>query len=216
VHRARRGANGAAGAQRGLGWRLLRADNEARDSPAAPRFALDRSVTVPAQLPGGRIVPDHATHGDLLRPSLTESDDATGFDRPWSPFGIVWVAAIGGLLPSGVLLALNFRRLGMARWTLPTLAITAALTLLLDGVVMYAATTGQVDRLTGRWLRFGLKAFAIAFALAFAAAQSRRFRLFGTTRQAPGGLLNPALVAIGVSMVVTFGYGLLIAALVRR
>ena len=158
---------------------------------------------------------EEATHGDLLRPVLTESDDALGFDRPWSPFSIVWVAAFGGLLAAGALYAINFRRLGMARWALPTLAVTIVLTLVLHGLVFGPAAAGQVDRETGRWLRFGLRAFAIGFAVAFAAAQDRRFRLFTTTRRPPGALLKPALIAVAASIVTLFGYGLLIAALVR-
>ena len=56
---------------------------------------------------------------DLLAPSLTAHDDAVGFDRPWSPNFLVVIGAFFGLIPMGLLLAENFKRLGKpgkSRW----------------------------------------------------------------------------------------------------
>src|SRR5687768_3132414 len=66
---------------------------------------------------------------DLFRPTLTEQDDAVGFDRPWNPWSLVVLAFFFGLPGGGTLLALNFRRLGMPQAIWPVLAVVVLGTL---------------------------------------------------------------------------------------
>jgi len=50
---------------------------------------------------------------DLLQPSLTPEDNLGVFRNPWNPYGIMFVAFFGGILPAVVLATVNYYRLGM-------------------------------------------------------------------------------------------------------
>lgn len=68
------------------------------------------------------MVDDH----DLLTPSLTAEDDTHGLDRPWEPIHLVILSFFFGILSGGVLLALNFKKLGKPHLVVPTLAAVVA------------------------------------------------------------------------------------------
>ncbi len=50
---------------------------------------------------------------DLLEPTLAEEDDAVDFDRPWNPMSLTILTFFCGVTAGGILLAINFKRLGM-------------------------------------------------------------------------------------------------------
>jgi hypothetical protein len=158
---------------------------------------------------------DETTPADLLRPSLTEADDASGFDRPWSPGPMVWIAFFAGLAPAGILLAINFRRLGMPAWFRPTLAATIVLALVLHGAFVYVVSSREWGFSERQWLRVGVRVISLAFASILVVLQNRRFELFRTTGQRQAPLLKPALLAIAGTSAVLFAYGAAIRELAR-
>ena len=158
-----------------------------------------------------------AERDDLLRSSLTESDDAIGFDRPWSPGLLVWVAFLGGLPAAGAMYALNFRRLGMPSAAPLTFAVAMVLFLVAQGYAASRITVAPtIDFDTRRLYRFGLQALAVLFALVVAAVQRKRFRLFEVSGGQGGALLKPGAIAVLTSWAVSFLYAIGIALFVRR
>jgi hypothetical protein len=156
---------------------------------------------------------------DLFTPTLTDADDAIDFDRPWNPWSLVVLTFFFGIVAGGGLLAHNFRRLGIPDRFYSTLAIVAVAT-----VIIVAAQTAMspgdpgspADRDAARTVRFLGKAAACLTAMAIAAPQHRRFRLYQATGREPGRLLKPALAAILISLVVTVAVGAALQILVFR
>lgn len=153
---------------------------------------------------------------DLLRPSLTAADDATGFDRPWSPYHLMWTAFLGGVPAAGYLYAENFRRLGLGRWYAPTIAVSSLLWLLTTGGATYWLLDSEPGTAERTAVRAGLRAVALAGAWVLLRQQRRRWELFTTTPTPAGRLLLPAAVAIAASWLVTLVYGLVIASVFER
>lgn len=156
---------------------------------------------------------------DLLLPELTEADDAIGFDQPWNPWSLVTLSFFFGLIAGGGLLALNFARLGMPGRRNATLAIVmvVATASILGTVWAFGiAPGGEVDRETqryGRWLRQGI---AVLAAMAIAAPQHSRFRLFQASGQPAGHLLRPAVIASVLSVLYQLALGAVIYYAVLR
>lgn len=138
---------------------------------------------------------------DLLTPVLTEEDDALGFDRPWNPWFLLLIAFVFGIVPGGVLLALNFRRLGRPRGTVPALAVVVA------AALMDSAAWAIVDRFVDPegsafgYLGFGALVAPRLVALAIARRQRRRFRLCRACGVETGGLRlgAGAVIVLGIA-----------------
>lgn len=81
-----------------------------------------------------------------LEPILTQDDDLDGFGRPWNPELVVFAVFFAAELAGGLLVALNFRRLGMPRRFLPTLALFGALCLCFWGGLLLLASWGSARR----------------------------------------------------------------------
>jgi hypothetical protein len=143
---------------------------------------------------------------DLFTPTLTEQDDAAGFDRPWRPWSLVVLAFFFGLPAGGTLLALNFRRLGMPRRVVPALVLVALATPAMAAVSAWvaAARLAPVDSDADRHLRWILRAVSCLVAIGIALPQQRRFRLFQTADLPGGRLLWPGLAAVLVSLALQF------------
>jgi hypothetical protein len=144
---------------------------------------------------------------DLLRPSLTEEDDAIGFDRPWDPSSLVMLAFFGGLVAGGGLLALNFRRLGLKDRFVPALLTVALSEIVWTCALIWLIGYGShplIDFVS--WRSYGLAAhiFTCFLALVMARFQQKRYRLFKTRRLPDGKLFVPALAALAVGLVVNF------------
>src|SRR5687767_10031614 len=67
--------------------------------------------------------PSSLLEDDLFRQSLTEHDDAAGFDRPWNPWSLVVLTFFFGITPGMALLAFNYDRLGIKARLYRTLAV---------------------------------------------------------------------------------------------
>jgi len=141
---------------------------------------------------------------DLFQPSLTERDDAAGFDRPWNPNTLAVLTFFFGLPAGGGLLALNFWRLGMRKWTIPT-AVFVAITWLTThcGVVWYYLAA-KPDADEKWWIRLGIRVGNIAIALVLARLQRQRYRLSQMTDAPQGKLFWPAVIASVLSVVATY------------
>jgi len=143
---------------------------------------------------------------DLFRPTLTEEDDAVGFDRPWNPYHLVLVTFFSGLPGGGVLLALNFRRLGMKEKVHFALWEIGAASVLLFALAGWLAAG---YRHTANWsstsqlLRLGLQAISVVVALLIAGRQRRRFRLFEASNLPGGKLFWPIVAALIGGMAAT-------------
>ena len=143
--------------------------------------------------------------GDLLRPSLTEADDAVGFHRPWNPIALVFVAFLGGMPAGGLLLADNCRRLGLRDRIALTVAVSVIVTLLVSGGLAYAHTAipshaaGDSSR---RLCRFIAQACVVAAAYPLCLLQQKRYRLFQHSGGEPGRVIIPAVGAIVLGIVV--------------
>jgi hypothetical protein len=144
---------------------------------------------------------------DLLRPTLSEDDDALGFEEPWNPWSLVVLTFFFGLIAGGGLLAFNYRRLGMRVPVYAVLAFVAVMSCLAQGFTIWLVYSGLVDhnhRETLRNIRWGGRAFITVIAMALAQTQMKRFRLFEHSDLPSGKLLLPALGAIAISLFFSF------------
>ena len=155
-----------------------------------------------------------AQEDDLLAPSLTAHDDAVGFDRPWSPNYLVLVGAFFGLVPMGILMAMNERRLGRPGSYLPVLVGTLAGGLALTALASYAYAYGLPglyeagNKEHRRGFRLATQGVAIAVGLALAHRQRRRWEI----HQGHGGESAPLLKAALGAIVLAFAIQFVVAA----
>lgn len=169
-----------------------------------------------------RPLPEHSASADaeLLRHSLTEDDDTTGFNQPWNPWSLVVTTFFCGALPGIGLLAFNYERLGIKGRLYGTLAIAAALELCSVAVYFWVAQSGALDltnRDDQRTLRTGVKVVLVVAALFVARTQQKRFRLFEHSGLPAGGLFKPLLIAVLLSLFIALVKGFLILpALLRK
>jgi hypothetical protein len=139
---------------------------------------------------------------DLFSPSLTEEHDAKGFDKPWSPDGLVLLSVFCGLPGAGVFWVDNWRRLGKAKHQIST----AAAIVIFSGVLLTTAEwlqlTGVVPRETrGSWISFGMRLAGIVVAIVIAHHQRKRYRLFELTGLPKGKWIIPIVVSLAVTLV---------------
>ena len=134
---------------------------------------------------------------DLLRPTLTEDDNAVDFGNAWNPHSLAIVTFFAGLICGGILFFLNAARLGIERrgWILPT-AIAASLLLHFLAATLSITYGTELRREIG----IGAQVVAVLVALGFAATQRRRYRVFQGSDAEPGKLLVPGLIAAAVGM----------------
>src|SRR5688500_12751591 len=135
-----------------------------------------------------------APDDDLFQPTLTEADDAEGFNKPWNPWSLVVLAFFFGLPGGGGLLAFNYERLGIRGRLLPTLALVLVVSAAIAAAQLWLRAN-PVGGLQGRPARraAGLAAQGAAAlaAMALAGTQRRRYRLYQATGQEPGRVLLP-------------------------
>jgi hypothetical protein len=136
---------------------------------------------------------------DLFRPTLTEEDDAVGFDQPWNPWSLIVLAFFTGTLAGGGLLAWNFLRLGMPKRVVPALVVTVS-ALLLSSVAVAWLWVRLLDSPWRSLLNVLDQVIAVAVCAAVAAPQHRRWRLFRGTDLPSGKLLWPGVGAAVVSL----------------
>ena len=125
---------------------------------------------------------------DLFTPSLTEDDDAVGFDSPWHPWSVVFAAFFCGAFGGGALMAWNFHRLGMRGRVWPCALTFAALgvAILFASVALRPDLSDPAD---ARIARYAVRAATVLVAMGFASAQKRRFGIFTASGGEPGKLL---------------------------
>jgi hypothetical protein len=152
---------------------------------------------------------------DLFTPTLTEEDDADGFERPWSPWSLVMLTFFFGIPAGGSLLALNFSRLAAPRKVLPAVFGVIAATLLVA-----AARGWSYDHLHNegqlRLFDLGDRVFQTATAGALAWAQRRRYRVFRGSAAEAGKLWPPGLLAAALSVALQLALTFLFASLFQR
>lgn len=194
-----------------LPFRSLPACYSLRPRPSRHRHATpSRCMSLPLRTPSW---PE--ADADLLAPTLTEADDLTGFSAPWNPQMVTVLVLLSGPLAGGVLLALNFRRLGLpqhaprALWTFSLLAL---------------ATTAPYGWLyvAGHWpeppphrgtIAFARNLAALVLALFLVRPQKPRFRLWQACGREPASLLGPGLLAFVLGNAATFGLLMLAVAI---
>jgi hypothetical protein len=139
-------------------------------------------------------------HDELLRPVLTEADDAAGLRRPFRPPSLVLATFFGGAFCAAILFAWNWRELGRPRAARLAAVLFAALGVVLPLMPLAMAEYGwlPLDPDDLRLVRFAVRATPVLPALFVARAQRRRFRLF----EAGGGEARPALApALGAVLI---------------
>ena len=149
-----------------------------------------------------------ASDDDLLTPTLGDEDDVGEYRRPWSPWSLVVLSFVTGLLGAGWLLALNFGRLGMQSRVYALLGVVVVSSLLVAAVYGWIAARG-IGGLTGSDAESaaGLLARVLGTGVAatIAARQEKRHRLFSMTGEQGGGLLLPGLAAALCSLLIETG-----------
>jgi hypothetical protein len=142
---------------------------------------------------------------DLLRPTLTEADNATEFNKPWNPIYFVYVALIFGLAGPGIFLTLNWRRLGAPQYVLRTLVGSLLFSLLSSGAYGLAIGVGLFDGDTQR--RFMSLIWRVAdtvVAYVIAQRQSIRYRMIENSGQPRGSGVVAVVLSIGISIAVGY------------
>lgn len=147
-----------------------------------------------------------ASHSDdeLLRPSLTEDDDAVGFDQPWNPWSLVVLTFFFGITPGIGLLAFNYQRLGIKGRLYSTLAVGLVLEIGLTALHVWAVQAGWIqlqNRDDMRTFRMIARVISLLAAVIVAQTQQKRFRLFQRSDLPAGHLLKPALAAIAAGLI---------------
>ena len=118
---------------------------------------------------------------DLLQPSLSEDDDAAGFNAPWTPWSLVIASFFCGAFGGGALVAWNFRRLGQPKRWAPCLAAFLALGVALPFGVALLVQGGDLDlddRGDKRLSRLVQQIAVVLLAMAFTRLQKRRHEIF--------------------------------------
>jgi hypothetical protein len=136
---------------------------------------------------------------ELFRPTLSESDDAVGFDQPWNPWSLVVMTFFFGVTAGVGLLAFNYQRLGIKGRLYTTLAFALVLELLLTAVHVWAVRNGMIiidNRGEEGAVRVAMRIVSVVAAILVAQTQRKRFELFRHSRSKAGHLLKPALLAI--------------------
>ena len=146
----------------------------------------------------------------LLQPSLTVEDDAVGFARPWNPWSAVFAYFFAGPFTGGVLLALNFKRLGSRRMVWRCVLLCGGIGLAASVGYLALIHTGVTESWTSsqvRLLSTGARVIGLLPALWMASLQSRRFRIYSSTGEDPSGLwiwgLGAVIAGLGVNIAVT-------------
>ena len=140
---------------------------------------------------------------DLLQPSLSSADDRQGFQNPWNPRNLMWVAVFGGVLASGALVVHNERRLGIQnriKWLIPLILVIwiATMYLTISTDVMDPGDDGFSLAL-GRNFRMFNRVIGLVMAWVLLIPQRRRFEIFETGDEEPASLWRPAIAAAVVS-----------------
>lgn len=152
---------------------------------------------------------------DLFTPTLTEEDDAVGFERPWNPWSLVVLTFFFGIPAGGGLLALNHSRLGVPRKALRAVLLVITATLLFAGLrgwgITYLHEESQL-----RLLNLGQKAVETLTAGALAWTQQRRYRVFRGSAGEPGRLPLPGILAAVLSLIVQMALAMLFASVFDR
>lgn len=152
---------------------------------------------------------------DLFTPTLTEEDDAVGFERPWNPWSLVVLTFFFGIPAGGGLLALNYSRLGVPRKALRAVLLVITAALLFAGLRGWGITHLH-DESQLRLLNLGQKAVETLTAGALAWTQQRRFRVFRGSAGEPGRLLLPGILAAVLSVIAQMALAMLFASLFDR
>lgn len=183
---------------------------------------------------------DHAD--ELLSPSLDDTHDLVGFERPFDPGYLPFVVVVGGALCGGAIVAWNWRRLGLGSRALPSFlgfaALWLAITLLFGFVFGWSkpapapqgtatrqitggaaggryATNRDPARDTQRFLRFLSQAIAVVPALVSAKRQQRRFRIHEQAGGKGARLLGIGVLAMALNIALGFASAALLAPLFR-
>ncbi len=90
---------------------------------------------------GGRLTAED----DLLRPSLSRSDDIHVVRNPWRPSHLVVASFLVGPVGAGLLLGWNFERLGMRRHAVRCLLGFLALALVVVVTTVVLRSQGVID-----------------------------------------------------------------------
>lgn len=147
---------------------------------------------------------------DLLRPTLDDRHDARGFKKPFDPQSLWFASFFGGPITATLLFTLNAYRLGRSRqaWAIGIGFSIVTVVLMLFAVhTTFDAelgTLGQVsdgERTAGRMRS---RVLAIAMGAVGYFLQRKRFRLYLHEGRTAAKALLPSILAIIVSIVLSF------------
>lgn len=145
---------------------------------------------------------------DLFQPSLTSDDDRHGFQNPWNPKQLMWVAVFGGVLATGILMLINDRRLGLPSrmaWLAPLIVIVwVGIIVLTLNIVDFNSGESGGNPALGSEFRLINRVVALVMAWVLLIPQRRRFEIFETGEEEPESLWKPALGAIVAVSVLQF------------
>lgn len=149
---------------------------------------------------------------DLLRPTLTETDDSVGIHQPWRPQTLLFLTFLFGSLAGSILFALNSKRLGLKREFWVFLLGGLALVVILQSTVLAAALHWQIDRQAeNSWLllRSVRRVIPVVIGWFVSAPQRRRFRLALASGVVPGALwkVGVPVCLLGAAMEGAIGVG---------
>jgi peptidoglycan/LPS O-acetylase OafA/YrhL len=133
----------------------------------------------------------------LYQPTVTADDDVRNFDQPWDPGHLTILTFFTGLLGGGVLLALNFRRLGQPQrgpWSMVAVIVLGIALVVASVIAMDAGQSSSLVRIGGR-------AVAVAIALVLARLQKHRWEIFDPGIEEQRRLLWPAIGSFVAAMV---------------
>jgi hypothetical protein len=145
---------------------------------------------------------------DLFQPSLTSNDDRHGFQNPWNPKQLMWVAVFGGILATGFLMLINDRRLGLPSrmaWLAPLIGVVwIGIILLTLNIIGLPLSEGGINPALSSEFRLINRVVALVLAWVLLIPQRRRFDIFETGAEKPDSLWKPALGAIVAVTVLQF------------
>lgn len=143
---------------------------------------------------------------DLLQPTLTASDDATGFARPWNPWIVLVLVVICKAMIGTLLLAWNAWRLGLRRQAVPlALAGPLATCVVIAGFCWWwlaGDSKSSVEEIkeSVRILRFMLSGASACVCLLVMKSHHRRYRLAVVSGVKEGSLWVAGAVFVLASM----------------
>ncbi|HEX6810452.1 MAG TPA: hypothetical protein VF384_02410 [Planctomycetota bacterium] len=156
---------------------------------------------------------------ELLRPSLTDDDDATGFHEPWDPSTLGWIMLLVGPFGGGWLMMRNQSRLGLAGGWKHLLAMAAVGVAVVTTVALLVPGFGEKSTEDARnarsIVRYAGNVVALPLAWVLLAEQRRRYRIAQKNDVPTGKLYGPGVAAFVVNLIIAFALAATVVAIKR-